>query len=436
MKKKILIGMLIVLLALAGIFVGFREPIAVRVAPKAVLTRALQETALQLQQRWEQSPVSVVAGHLEEDGLYSARLDLRMDSDLLGSVNYNMDLSVDTRNNRLLAEGTVQTQRNDLDLTLYLDKVCMAVSSRDFLGGGYYGITYESFPEDIRSIPLMSMFIGEATISGWETSVAGVQSVMNRSYSLPQLPELSPEALREVVTAVLLLPGNVQREQISVNGSLVQGYRIDYSASGEEVRELLSGLIEPGEGTDGHISASFWLYDDRIVKIVIRGQVGDNSVSCSIELPDGGNPVTLRLARQEEGQERGMCIVHEAETENGILRENWSVFDNFEGTGEPMQIRYKWEAETGRLTPDGDGAPVLTIQETENGLTLITDDLPGLLSCFSCETVPGSPMLCELTLGPGESVKEPAYKNLDKWRLEDLLVLLRGIGGLFGLDTR
>ena len=281
----------------------------------------------------------------------------------------------------------------------------------------------------------MSMFISENTISGWETSVAGIQSAMNRSYSLPQLPELSPEALRDVLAAVLLLPGRVEREQLTVNGVLVQGHRIDYSASGESVLALLSGLMNTGDGASAEISASFWLYDDQIVKGSLRGQAGGNTIDCSVELLCDENTVALRLARREDGREQGFCIRHTAVQDHGVLREVWSIYQDFAGTGEETRVAYSWEEASGRLTLDGEGEPVVTIRET-GGLIMKTEDLLGLWNGFAGKTGPENLVFCELTLGPGEKVAAPGYKNLDQWMLEDLLVLLRGIGGLFGLDTR
>ena len=436
MKKKLLIWISIGILAAVGTLVAFWDALAVWIAPKTVLTAALHSAAIQLQERWERSPVSLAAECLEPEGLYSARLDLRTDSQLFGPIDYQIDLSVDTHNNRILAEGTVRTKENDLDLAVFLDRNYAAVSSGDFLEGGYYGITYDSFPEDIRSIPLISMFINDHTLTGWESAVSGIQKVMNQTYSLPELPEISPEALQDVLAAVLLLPGHVERDQILVNGDVLQGHRIDYSASGGEVLNLLSSLMNTGDGSDAGISASFWLYEDQLVKVSLRGYAGGNSISCSAELRGEENTITLRLARWEGGREQGICIRHSAIQEQGVLRESWSFFQDFNGTGEETRLAYTWEEASGRLTLDGEGTPVVSILKTDSGLTLKTEEFGKLWNNLIGTPGPDNKVACELTLGPGKGVTVPEYKNIDQWTLEDFLVLLKGIGGLFGLDRR
>lgn len=434
MKKKLFAIGAAMLLLVIGTAAFFLDSLAIWVAPKTVLSGAIYTAAEDLQQRWLRSPVSMLAACWNPEGQYAGHLDLNGENQLLGSVSYHMDIQADIVNNRILAEGIVRTQQNGLDLALYLDRDYMAVSSEGFLKGEYYGITYNTFSQDIRSIPLISMFINQDILAGWEASVENVQTVMNRSYQPPQLPQMKPEELRQALTAVLLLPGRVERDQIMVNGVVRGCRRVDYNANGEQVLSVLADLMDTGDGSDARIAASFWIWEDQLVKVSLQGQAGGNSIRCVLELLCGEDTVTVRLSRQEGAEENGFCLEYYASEENGMLREAWTLSDQFDGGENERRFAYSWEPESGQLILDGEGSPRVTISKTEEGIVLHTEDLKSLWQNVSEKSVPGELSYCEVTINHGQGITPPEYKNLDRWSLEDLLVLLGGIGGLFGLD--
>lgn len=71
----------------------------------------------------------------------------------------------------------------------------------------------------------------------------------------------------------------------------------------------------------------------------------------------------------------------------------------------------------------------LQLAETETGFQIITPDLDNLLGWGS-----GKVRACTMTIAKGAEITPPGYKNLSQWSLEDLLVLLSGVGSLFGLQ--
>lgn len=436
-KKKWLWILLAVLLAAAAAVYVFWDSIAVYVMPKSVLSKALYVAMEDLQARYDQSPVSMLAGHVDPEGKYTSRMELETENELLGPVSYNMTFLADTMDNRFSAEGIVATSQNDLDLSVYLDRDFMALSSGDLLGGAYYGITYETFPEDIRSIPLLTMFIGESILSGWEASVSDIQSSMERSYQIPELPEISQRDVQRAMTAVLLLPSKVELVEMPVLGEYVKGHRITYSAKGEQVRQVLGYLMDTGDGSNAQVTASFYLYEEQLVMMQLHGEAGGNIIRCALELMFDVATRTFRFAVKEQGQEQGFCFQHEAESQNGYLNEAWTVYPNFESEGKGAEIRYRWEPVMGEMVIGTEPSVTLNIFETEAGLNIQTDHFEWLLDAvFGNEPdLEAEAVSCNMTLQNGAQITTPEYKNISQWSLEDLLVLLGGVGSLFGLKT-
>lgn len=437
-KKKWLIVLLAVLLVAAVAVFAFWDVIAVYVFPKTVLTKALYTAFAQLQQRIDQSPVSVLASQLDADGKYNAQMKLETENDLAGEIRYDLNVSADISSNHLFAQGTASASGTDLDLSVYMDGDFMALSSQDLLKGAYYGIRYESFPEDIRSIPLLKMFVSEQILSEWDTSVSNIQTMMNKSYQLPELPEFSEEDLEKALTAVLLLPSDVARVEMQVRGEYEKCHRISYSAEGEQVQQLLRYLIDTGDGTDASVSATFYLFENQVVMMQLNGKAGGNSVHCALELMcDADDTLTVRAAYSDNGEENAFCVRHTANAGNGYLYETWTSYPDFEGAGEETLISYRWEPVMGELVLTGDKAVTLYLKETESGLQIITENFEKLLSALTGQK-PNSgsrPVACTMTMQKGNEITTPDYKNLSDWSLEDLLILLGGVGSLFGLKT-
>lgn len=435
-RKYLLFVLLTVLVAFAVAGFAFWDRIAVYVAPKAVLTEAVTDTITQLKQRYENSPVSVIGVQLDPKGCYTAQMELKTKNDLAGEIAYSMTVLADASRNRLQGNGIASASGNDLDISVYLDKDFMALSSDDLLGGAYYGITYESFSEDIRGIPLVDMFISDSILEQWDASVAGIQSAMGRSYQLPELPEISQEELQKAMTAILLLPSEISRVELPVGGVYGKGHRIDYSAEGEQVGELLRSLMDTGDGSDAVISASFYLYENQLVLMYLQGSAGENSVRVALELQTvSPDTITFRAERIENGQKTGLCVRHSAENSQSYLYETWSVYPNFEAAGEMKSLSYRWEPVMGELVISGDMPVTLHIKETGYGLQIITDNFERLSAMISgqplnadAKSVSGS-----MTLRAGAEISTPGYKNISDWSLDDLLILLGGIGSLIGL---
>lgn len=434
-KKKLLLLLLAVFLAAVVVLTVFWNEIIIYATPKSVLTTALHGAMADLQTWYERSPVSMLAEYIDPSGQYTAQMKLDTDHKMLGPVSCDLTVQADTMDNRIAAEGMLHTGQADLDLHLYLDRDFMAISSQDLLKGNYYGIPYDTFPEDIRRNSLISSLIGEATLSEWETSVAEIQSMMNRSYRIPEVPAFSGEDIQRAMLAVMLLPSHVEQVEMPVWGIYDQCYRVSYSATGDQVTQILSYLMDTGDGADARLHASFYLYEKELVMMQLNGEAGGNSIQCALEFMLGSATTrTLRYELQEGDTEQGFCLRHDAQSNNGYLEESWTIYPNFGAEGEGSELRYRWEPVMGELVLYLQPAVTLNVFKTEAGLHIQTEQFQWLMDALSDREsdLEAEPVSCNLILQKGAHVETPTYQNITQCTMEDLLHLMRNIGSLLG----
>ena len=173
MKRKwwILFAVPVAALLLGLCFFGVR----LRIAPRLVLSRAVDNSLAQLDSRFERSPVQLLTKALDSQGRQQAALKLETESKHLGPVVYDLALQTQTGPNRIQAEGAVITGGKVLDIQLFLDENFAALASQGLLEGRYYGITYETFSRDLRERQLLTALLGEGTIADWEENLSALE---------------------------------------------------------------------------------------------------------------------------------------------------------------------------------------------------------------------------------------------------------------------
>lgn len=423
------------LLLTAAIFaLIFWQTLIVYIAPRMVLAGALKARVSQLQSRFSSGPISVLASGVDPEGKNQIDLQLDTYNDLAGAVRYEMQVQLEQNPRRLLADGKAIFKSAEMDLSLYLDSTFAAVSSQGILGGNYYGLTYDSFSEDIRSNKLAALLIGEKTLSSWETTVRTLQDVMEKD--TPKLPDISGIDAEALIMGVLALDVDVERVRIDLNSEDAVYQVISFETSGTEIASVLKLLgislsSMPAAGEE--IEWSFWLKDRKLCKLEIDTDIR------SLDIYWGTAAVSF-LPEDDiyieffDGTDFKTCKVH-TEQRDGLYRETFTY------TGaEKIQISYDWAASTGdlKLSVDTKGETrtvALKLAATENGFTVETEDFGALMRLLT-----GAPDTadnpCSMTVRKGSDFETPAYKNFIDWSVEDLLTLLSGFGHLLGLDLQ
>ena len=301
-KRSKLKWLLVPLLAVCLVLlVSFWDTILLYTAPKTVLTGALAKLRGQLEERFAGSPLTVLVQSYDPDGHYTTQLQAETSNGLLGDIRYDMTVQTDGISHRLYVDGTAETADRDLDLSMYLDGDFLAVSSADLLKGAWYGITYDSFSSDIRSIPLLQYVLSDALVSRWDDSLQSIRDQVMKFHASSVSPELSEEDMRALLAGLLLLPGRVSNDQLRLNGVWTDCRRIDYTADGAQLPELLAEKES--------VSLSSYLYEKAIVKIDFFYMSGEDLLSggAFFGLDAASEPLTLKLNRQAcpSGQRQG-----------------------------------------------------------------------------------------------------------------------------------
>ena len=419
------------LMAVALILVAvFWNTVMIYCAPKAVLTKALTDTAHELEERFRLNPLRNVMDLYSPQGQYTASLELTTVTDKLGEVVCDLNVHTDAVNHQLLAEGTINFSNTDLDLSLYLNQDYMAVSSQDLVKGAYYGVTYDTFLEDMDRFPLIKAMIPKNTLSAWLDSLENIQALMRRSYEVPQI---STDNLHLLLAGILLLDCDVSRGEWRD----IDCYQITCSASGPEIQTLLGYVLETTSSVDAQIISDFYLFEQRLIGFQLQGIAGENMVVYSLDLGEMPMaPLHLTEKRVEGGQERDTVLSMQTEVNGPVYQETirWNV--EKDESEDHVDVSYSWNSNNGDMILSwNQEMPVqLNLKRNQQGLQIITEDFAYLLKLLQKrEGIPQKDISGILILSPGAPLEAPSFMNLDRWSTQDLLTLLKGLGNLLGI---
>ena len=442
MKRKnkrwwiLVISAIFVIGILAAIF---WDAIMIRVAPKAVLSSALSDVFSQLETRFQDNPLVTLVKFIDPEGKYTANVNLETSNPILGTVNYDMKVQTNGIQHQLFAEGNAGTSDKNLEFSLYLDPDFMAVSSQELVDGKYYGITYDTFSADIRSIPLLSFFVSDNILSQWDTSVQNVQEQMNRDFTIPQIPKVSEEDIQTLFLGILAMPCEIEERSISADDSFLVCKAISYTATGAQVNEFLADALY---AEDAALTVTFYLHQKTLVQI--RFSCISESQSDSYTLYLGMDPsvelLYLQALQNKSGIKNDTTLTLETQRGEDRYVESWNICRSSNGFSENKTLSYDWASSSGtmRVTySDMSQSMELNLAETENGLRIETEDLRQILRLIGANKQEGSasePVPCVMTVGRGSQITTPAYRNLNQWSLEDFWTLLSGVGSWIGID--
>ena len=426
--------------------------VRVRIAPRLVLSRTLDNAIAQLDSRFEKSPVHLLANALDSQGRQQVALKLETENKNLGPVVYDMKVLTQIGPNRIQAEGAVIAGGKVLDVQLFLDENFAALASQGLLEGRYYGITYETFSRDLRERQLLTALLGEQLISDWEEDLLSLGEKMAVDLTLP---EFRTEDIRSLLYGVLALKPEMSREEILLpSAGEHTGYGVSFRATGAEISEaakpyrqqlsgtLLNWIHKMEQDPASEICVKFSLYKGKLIQILAQLNTSGESHECLFYLGEDPAEKTLSLEldtrtggearkyslmiRTEQDEERYEELLHFVKTEMGETKSTTVEYEwDLSSRDMVLEIRQDERKAEQRLNLTGEGE-ILTIR---------SQNIRPLLN-FLLEQDKVKPAICTLTVSPGGTVTVPEYRNLDQWSWEDLLALITGFGGLLGLKLQ
>jgi len=431
--SKTILCLFIGILLIAAFILTFWDTIVIYVMPQTVVKDALLDAYDHLETRFREDPLTVVMDYLDPEGKQSADVHLIISGMPLGETIY--DLQVGIRPHSVFTEGEICQGDKRLDVSLYMDGDYMAISSDDLTAGQFYGITYDSFHEDIRSVPLLSWMVGERILQSWEASVEDLRETMGNTHSVPVVPHIYKSDLRKLVAALAVLTDKVEKTAIAVGGEIVDCYRISGSFSGQKIQEMLSQVVQLENATDASAEVALYILGKTLYLADISIEAGESQLDAQLEMDCSlvDEPITFRVMHNDQGKEMRMYVrssMASAESEH-LVQCKIQKSDE-----QNLEFAYNWNPETEymHLTVNKESADI-HLEKREDGLLIESNDFSELYdmltlkeaSFLSSNSITGS-----ILIRKGAAFSAPDYKNLDQWSMEDFWILAEGIGSFVG----
>lgn len=446
--------------------------IAFAVAPEAVLAGALAKTGAKLEDRSEGTPIALIskaAESMEDNAKMAVVVDYS--DEYTGNLNVDAQMLVDMKNKRLLLDGSMSLDGETVDAKFYMDALCAALGSDRFTDGAYYGITYETFSDDLRKCFLYE-YMDDESIEQMEMAVDMVEEywAMLGEEEDSTLDEAYLEILTEYYESMEMETGS---EKLSIDGknrscktvsytttwgdfvdmyvqivetmvedpayrsyveSYVAAYNAENSYYGMEITvdEMINSVIETAETMDdyfdGDITAVFYLYKNTVaaMDLIMVLDDGTDEVEILAQVLLGENPakddIEILVEANADGESLEFEVICTKETDGKEVIEtvSFSGDSGYEKIG--AELGYVWDAESGDLelsvSASSDGERVsydmdLILLEVEDGFNLTIEDVVDLFPAdtfyeeFHCGV--------SVTLSKGEEISVPAYSNIDAW---------------------
>ena len=395
---------------------------AIFLLPKVFLIRELSKTIPAVAEQFNEDPAWILFRALDPEGKYRISGSMELTGSFPEVTNLEGTVETDLSQHRFRAEGAVSVSGKELELSLYLDPEYLAVASRQLTDENYYGITYNTFPEDIRSIPLLNVFITDAVFARWEKSLQTLQEQTSREYPMPYLPQLPDNLQQTLMICLLTLPCRTENQILTVNGETQRCRTLTYTLEEKQLQKVFPQL-NPGTS----VSFVFCLLRNHLAGIQCL-ITAEGKTECWF-LQSGQNPESDPLTLQYTDDSGNMTTVTAdiGETENHT---SWVITEK----EKTYQISYIWKKNSDKIQlqfgNDTEFCEVF-LNETERGLSFRSSQLDKLFPAVGKGEL--STAGCDLILKKSSGIDAPGYKNLNQWSLEDFLILAEGIGTWIGL---
>lgn len=398
------------------------------VAPSAVLSSAFSDALTQLETRFAESPLSMVWDVLDWEGKYTADMKLNVPNPILGTVYCDMRLQANLPAHRFQAEGSVSSAERSMDLSLYGDNSFIAASSESLNTEAYYGITFDSFLNDIRNIPLLDFVVTDSTLESWDISLQKLQRYLSMDAELPDIPDFSEEEIRKIALGMVPVPRRIESRTVSANGEVWDCAAVTYTFRGAQINAVFSKAAFQEQAP---VYITFYLHDNALIKVSLLDHSDGAEKQYHIIL--GDDPKSGELSLQATSQSGTANIRITTGNQKGIRSETWEVQEN----DKTKSYCFAGDNRKANVTlTEGQRRGEFTLSESESGLQMESEDFITVWNLLSDSqsseasriTVPGS-----ICIFQGSDIEPPEYKNLDQWSLEDFFILLEGIGSLIGI---
>lgn len=493
-KWWMIVAPIVALLLVAAILVGiFWRAILLRVWPTSILAKALVNTVSDMNDRSEGTLGQTFAGIVDEDGLYTTRVDMALTYGARlskATADFSITGASDTKNNRMFMtmDGSfgvtslyVFGGNVDVDAALYVDGDCAALNWEQVTGDRYYGVVYDTFEEDVSSNEMLSSAMDEDTRREIGEMLRSLSEALEPDGEEEPF-RISEEYVNILVKFLLERKASVGNEQIRIQNETLDCDLIAYTLSDKDMGKLfndllavaredeglkdyLSGLEESGdpegdtlweqilaecgdafeklEDSDGVSTLSFYLKGDYAVQITWQHENDQDFTDLTLVLGEnaGENDILLRYNWEKDGETGGLEMVFTRELDENTVSEGVSIAVFAGDDREEYGLSYVWDRTSGDLVVDivyeMDGEPKetrlnMSLYEKDGGIVLVLPEMVSTLEALNPELVQDlAGSTCEMTLAiyPGAVIIQPDFVNIRELTREDVAGFLKNMFG-------
>ena len=421
------------LLAAVALVSVFWDSVGIRIAPKWILRNAVKAAVEQLEIRFADHPLRVLAKAMDGSGRFTADVAYAMGEGTENAVTGNVLLKLDFHEKQFYGEVFLDENRANKDLIVYMDPSVMAIGGNRFSDSTAYGIRYDRFSEDIRKIPLLSVLVDDSVFDAWENRILWVKNTVEREYSIPEFYMLSEEMIDNLLLGILLLPCTVEKVS-SADGTENCCYAMRYRITPESLEKVWDGLEDTWD-------VSFVLHKNRLVEVNVaaenNGSLQQYRITGTPDLTKG--PLRLQVKTECSGKGSAFSVYTVANNTQNHISESWQIYSDYAGDVRKTGFSYCWYPQTGDMvisTPSSK-AISLVLRSEETGFSVSTNDWGEILAAYpnklssklNAKAIQGT-----VAIRKGGPVSAPECKYLDTWSLEELLQLIVDMKSLFCSD--
>lgn len=470
------------------------QPLLLLISPKTAAALAMAKTASQLAKRYEDSPAAVLGQVSEfEDGV---KISLAGEAEVEGErFSAEIDMLAD-KQKRFSAGAALRYNDTEYGAGVYMDADVLAASVSFFEEGQYYGITFDSFREDIKKSVLANYLTDEEI-----DQMADALEKISESYSKETDIEALLEPYQEIISDYIMdMKAEKGSAEIRVNGESKNCSTVSFIIEEDDLRELCDQIIDTLENDEdlkgllldeGMLSASYgdmggydideiwerdvvgalddgideildaidfeaeliyYIYSGRVVNLRLDGEVeADGEIyGVRLDMNYGLNAATddisCKLTIEYEGEELVIKLTSKITNEKDQFKETITYrVETPVGDVAEAELGSKWNKETGKLTlslgySDNYSSNELSVScklvELDDGfkITVDQDDVVALLEATGSVMPEGLEFEVSLSCTECGEVSRPNFVNLDQWDEKWLEDLQKAIKALIPED--
>lgn len=473
-------------IVIAGAFLW--KPLLLKFSPQTYLGMASAKTAKAMAKRSEGSPLSLL--NMGSDcGTMDVVLDYK--DEFSGESTVKMSIASDLKAKKWAVNADLSAAGQDMDLDVYVDSDFLALRSNLIPEEDYYGLTYDTFADDLRKSAFGEM-LTDSQIEQFDEIVQLFDDSIDRYSNYEELLEPYIQLIEDYVKNLKAITGS---EKLELGDKQYKCDTIAYTLEQDELVDLLDEMIDKleddedlkdmflspissiygedldaswsdmvdelrdilnamDEETDAEGVLVYYIHSTRIVAadfdIELSEHGGDGQINVDTMLTFGKDPskddMILDLEVEVDEETVEFRCVSSVENKDGIYKNTLSVTGGADDDSElDIKLITKWNRENGKLSFDLaseiDGEEFNTdfsikVLEITDGLQIAVDDLYALITDIDESFSDGNDQFdCSFTIDIKDncSIETPEYINLDQID-EDVISDLIGNIGLGGVS--